>query len=382
MKKIVLVEPICTGSRLLFIAEFLKSVTPDFEVTILTRKDYKTEFFDEVMSSLTYKIIPVDVDLGGVNIRTLSISEFRRYMKALTLYDRNSKCEYILIFTALDDYLFSFMFNLGTTLFLRKAIRRFAFKYRVGSLLYPQKSIKNRILNLCIHISCMAWKMTLVIFDERIDTRLVGFRKVRWIPDLWSGDFGSFDKSVALEKYGYNKTDFVGLLIGGMDKRKGGDFLLNALPATFNKIPEFKFCLFGKVSPLYQEEFDRLLEQFPNKIKHFSDYLSEKELPFPYAMASVVLLPYHPSFSSTSGVLPRAAASKRPVIASDHELVGFRVNKYELGEVFKYGDIDQFISATRRVMSRNSNDINLGVEFSERSSVSSFRKYLNEIIRY
>ncbi len=380
MKKIVLVEPICTGSRLLFISEFIKSVSPEFEVTILTRKNCKTEFFDEVMKSLIYNLILVDVDLDGLSMRSLSIPELRQYMRALILYDRNSEDLYTLIFTALDDYLFSFMFNLNISLLLRKASRRLAIKYRVGSLLHPFLSLKNFILNLSIHISCFMWRMPLIVFDERLMGRRVGFRKVRWIPDLWCGDFGLFDKSVALEKYGYNKSDFVALLIGGMDRRKGGDFLLKALPIVFNEIPEFNFCLFGKVSLEYQERFTFLSAEFPDKIKHFPNYLTEEELPLPYAMSSVVLLPYHSSFSSTSGVLPRAAASKRPVIASSHELVGFRVDKYDLGEIFEYGCIDQFIDSVRRVMAR-SIDVNFGVEFSEKSSIGSFGECLNEIMR-
>lgn len=380
MKKIVLIEPICTGSRLLYLAKTIECLQGSYSVTVFTRSNYKTPLFDEVMKGLEYEIISVEVDLGGEQIRNLSFNEWMRYIFKLRLYDRGCREEYDLIFLALDDYFFSFVLARLYFRKLRNARRCFALKYRVGALLNPLASFRNLVLFFWTHLACLLWKMKLIVFDERLEGKKVGCHQLACIPDFWSGDFSENKHDEALQKYGYSGDDFVALVIGGQDERKGFDFLMEALPLAFTTLPKFKICVHGKVKSELLEPFLILCSDWPERIKYCPEFILEEQLPFPYAMAAVVLLPYHTSFSSTSGVLPRAVASGVPVIASDHGLIGERIRKYSLGEIFKYGDIGGFVTALNNVINSPRGLSLAGNEFAVSCSESAFKSRFIEVI--
>jgi hypothetical protein len=63
-----------------------------------------------------------------------------------------------------------------------------------------------------------------------------------------------------------------------------------------------------------------------------------------------VLMPYDVSFSSTSGVLARAAASGVPVVTGTHGLVGHRVTSFGLGATAPLDDTRAWCDAVERLL--------------------------------
>lgn len=380
MKKMILVEPICTGSRLLYLAKVVECFQKDASITVLIRANYKTPFFDEVMEGLDCEIIPVEADLNGEQLRNLTFGEWKKYLVKLVEYDSQCREDYDLLFMALDDYFFSFFLGGFCSFRLKRARRRFGIKYRVKFLEKPCSSFRYWALFFWTQLSCLVWNLQLIVFDETLCSKRAGVHQVAWIPDFWSGDFHTRNRGEARKKYGYSADDFVALTIGKQSERKGVSFLLKALPVVFHEIPDFKLCVHGKMDPEYKESFSKLCDQWEGRIKYHTDFVLEEELPSAYGMASVVLLTYYPAFVSTSGVLARAAASGVPVIASEHGLVGDRVHRYNMGQTFTYGNVDEFVDAIKRVKSSGSLFEKGLSEFAASCSMSTFNEKLREII--
>ena len=80
---------------------------------------------------------------------------------------------------------------------------------------------------------------------------------------------------------------------------------------------------------------ERLIAQ--QKFVPYDDWVSEEKFDLLIDAADYVLLSYH-SHNGSSGVLSRAIGHCTPVIASDYEVIGERVKKYNCG--FVYPDRD------------------------------------------
>ena len=65
----------------------------------------------------------------------------------------------------------------------------------------------------------------------------------------------------------------------------------------------------------------------------------EEKLQEYYTSTDYVLLPYTPDFTASSGVLSYAAKFGKPIIATDHGLIGYKINRYRLGYTYRYDDI-------------------------------------------
>ena len=62
----------------------------------------------------------------------------------------------------------------------------------------------------------------------------------------------------------------------------------------------------------------------------YNHYITEEEVQALFNLADAILIPYQ-RHVGMSGLLVRAAAAKRPVVASDYGLLGALVAKYKLG---------------------------------------------------
>ncbi|MEI8205634.1 MAG: glycosyltransferase [Kiritimatiellales bacterium] len=85
----------------------------------------------------------------------------------------------------------------------------------------------------------------------------------------------------------------------------------------------------------HKKLIERLIRQ--RKFVHFNEWISEEKFDLLMDAADYVLLSYH-SHNGSSGVLSRAIGHCTPVIASDYEVIGERVKKYNCG--FVYPDRD------------------------------------------
>jgi glycosyltransferase involved in cell wall biosynthesis len=351
MKKIVLIEPVCRGSRLHWLWLVTKALQDDRDVVVFARSDCETDHFFELMGNLQYTLYKIPCDFEGEWLPTISVRSWWRYLRALLLFDRSQKEPYDLFFLAFDDYIFPLFSTAWIAPFLRMKKGCYTVKYRVACLTAPVGQLRQWLIGQLVRISCAVWKMHCVVLDERSSGAKIGGRRSSWLPDPWFGSFSPDNCLPARQASGYSQEAFVALLIGRQDDRKGFPFMLEALPEALEKIPDLHVLVCGPITDCYQSDFRQLVEHFGARVQHRSDFIPEEQLPFVYAAASVVLMPYAPFFTSTSGVLPRASASGVPVAASEHGLVGDRVRRYPLGVTFPYGNTEAFVRALEQLKS-------------------------------
>jgi glycosyltransferase involved in cell wall biosynthesis len=121
---------------------------------------------------------------------------------------------------------------------------------------------------------------------------------------------------------------------------------VDALLALPPEVPAFLLCA-GQQNPV-GETAHRLEELVRQKrarlINRYVTVAEEKEL---FAASDVVLLPYLNHFG-TSGVLSRAMAAGKPVIASNEQLLGRLVREHGLGLLFPSGRVLALCECIRR----------------------------------
>lgn len=181
------------------------------------------------------------------------------------------------------------------------------------------------------------WFRHIYLVDEYLIPTLKENRgPFHFLPDPWSGDFScpSADARKALD---IPADKVVFLFYGTADRRKGLHLVVDAMekPASDPRI--FLLCA-GAMNHDRDllERIDRL--EKGGSAKMINRYLSESEERFSFCSADVVLLPYIRHYGS-SGVLSRAAAAGKMVIASDEGLLAKRIREHRLGFLFQTEDV-------------------------------------------
>jgi len=378
---VVLVEPVCRGSRLQWLWLVTASLQETHDIVIFSREDCETDHFRELMMGLDFKLHKVPGDFGGAWLPKSSVKQWSAYLRALLNYDRSQSQKYQLLFLALDDYFTSFVLTAWSSLLFRNIERCFTVKYRVACLTASVMELRQWVIGRLMHFACRCWKIDSIVLDERLLSLNVGGRAALWLPDPWFGNFSPARRDSGRKILGYGSSDFVALVIGRQDERKGFPFLLNALPEALDSIPELRVHLCGKIEDTYFAGFKDLIQTYgQNRIHHDPAFIDEEDLPEIYAMADVILMPYAPFFTSTSGVLPRASASGVPVAASAHGLVGDRVRRYPLGLTFEYGNTKQFVEVLNRLKNNNDGSFKSGCkDFASSCSEQAFKDAVAKI---
>jgi glycosyltransferase involved in cell wall biosynthesis len=174
--------------------------------------------------------------------------------------------------------------------------------------------------------------------DESLISSLKGNNKglFYFLPDPWSGDFScsSEDARKALD-IPVNKVVFLFYGIG--DRRKGLHIIVDAMEKLVSDSRIFLLCA-GKIDHDRHllKRIDTLEQRGSAKL--INRYVSEEEERFSFCSADVVLLPYIHHYGS-SGVLSRAAAAGKMVIASDEGLLAKRIREHHLGLLFQTENI-------------------------------------------
>lgn len=238
-----------------------------------------------------------------------------------------------LVLTAIDDYFLALPWISIALRVLFPNTRIVAIRYRVADLLSDEKlNLTQRLKTAFIKVLQILVSPENAIFDERVGSA----PSLHVLPDPWTGPFGELTRMEARRRLNWAEGDEVVLLIGGQDERKGFDVAVSALLLLKDQRPDVRIVLVGRVVPPLQKGLDDLVRTFGDGFVHIPQYLSDEEISIYFSAASTVLLPYHTAFTSTSGVLVRAAASSTPVVASDHGLVGWRTTIHSLGRTFRY----------------------------------------------
>ncbi|KQV46925.1 hypothetical protein ASC95_25755 [Pelomonas sp. Root1217] len=379
-RTIVLVEPICRGSRLQILANTLSALRGSAEVILVTRRDYQTPHFHELVDAagLTPRVVAVDTDLGGAWMRNLSEAEFALFVQALKGIEAElaPRGRYGLVFMALDDYLKAYAL---AALQLRRALPRAIIrcvKYRVEYLfsIRPGARLRGLVLRTLTRWAIHASGARLIAFDERLAHQAVSYF-AGLLPDPWFGPFSPALRAEGRALLGVGADDFVLLSLGKQDRRKGIDFLIDVFPRAAQD-PRVKLAVVGTIAADFAQAFEGLKRRFPAQIVHVNSFVPEADLPKYFSAANAFLLPYSADFTATSGTLARAAASGVPVLATDHGLVGYRVKTYGLGATFGVGDTNSFIEALRRLRSRSADQQDAlrtaGLQFADRCSLQCF----------
>jgi glycosyltransferase involved in cell wall biosynthesis len=192
------------------------------------------------------------------------------------------------------------------------------------------------------------WFNPLLFVDEFLAARLRSEHPgapIHFLPDPCPTGYTG-DRAVARQQLGLPADRPVFLFYGTGARRKGLHLAVEALLQLPAEHPAFLFCA-GRQEPAgpVAAGLARLAQQ--NRALLLDRYVSEAEEKLCLIASDVVLLPYLNHFG-TSGVLSRAMAAGRPVIASDEQLLGDLVRLHGLGLLFPSGNVAELAGAIRR----------------------------------
>jgi len=204
-----------------------------------------------------------------------------------------------------------------------------------------------------------------------------------FIYEPWEGDF-KIEKYEGRKITGIAEKSFVLLTIGNQDKRKGLSQVIDAF-SEVSMLPDIKLHIVGKIPDKLRNEIFAKLNNLPHGCyKLQEDFVPEELLPFYFASADVVLLPYTIEFKFSSGVLVRAAASGKPIIATSHGLIGHRVKKYNLGLVYSHNDTKGLINNIKEMYNNyevyKTNILKKNSSFVSEGYIDNFINSFNKII--
>ncbi len=149
-------------------------------------------------------------------------------------------------------------------------------------------------------------------------------------------------QSDAKSVFGIQESRRVVGLVGHLEERKGVDLLLNAFIEA--DLPNAVLLLVGKTNSfseacLNTPEVQRFVEA--GRIILRKGWVSEESLNNAIRAMDIVCTPY-PRHIGAASVVLRAAASHRPVLASDFGWVGKTVEKYNIGKAIPVSDNSVF----------------------------------------
>lgn len=391
--KIILVDPILRGSRLQNTFYFSKALAVSYnQIIIVTREDYQSKHLDELglLKLENVLLYPAKLNLNGAWIKKLNASELKIiFEEIIANFSGNGNERIDIFFTALDDYYISILFLIGK---LRKRnMYNFIFlKYRTefyyeqpGSFLLQLKYIAQKILlDSIVNSNDLFLSMDEKLFENPRIKRTLPTNS-HFIQEPWEGDFKK-DKSEGRKITGIAEKAFVLLTIGKQDKRKGLSEVVDAF-SKVSTLPNIKLHIVGKIPEELRNEIFTKLNKLPlGSYKLQEDFVPEELLSFYFASADVILLPYTIEFKFTSGVLVRAAASGKPIIATSHGLIGHRVKKHNLGLVYDHNDFQGLVESIKEMYNNydlyKTNILKSGLSFASEGHIDNFINSFDEII--
>ncbi|HDQ04304.1 MAG TPA: glycosyltransferase [Deltaproteobacteria bacterium] len=157
-----------------------------------------------------------------------------------------------------------------------------------------------------------------------------------FLPDPWSGNF-THDRLEARNRLDISSDKFVVLNYGIGTRRKGLHVIIRSLLDAPPPDRQLLLLCAGKVT--HDRGLLEGLEELEKRgiAKVLNRYVSDEEEELCFCASDAVVLPYIKHFGS-SGVLARAAAAGKLVIASDEGLLSKRVMTHHLGLLFRSGD--------------------------------------------
>jgi glycosyltransferase involved in cell wall biosynthesis len=319
-------------------------------------------------------LLEVRVQRGPLETPTITALSLLRLLAAGRRILRNHRNQ-TLVLTAIDDY---FSLLPLVALFIRALLPRtrvIVVRYRVDDLVSSGGFNRRQALKRLV-----LWVLEKLVHPETavFDERVPPGPKLHLLPDPWTGPFGSVSRSEARMMLALAPEAKFVLMVGRQDERKGFAVAVDALKQLRRTRPDVEVILVGKVSQNLQSRLLELKADFGKSFRHVSSYLSDEEIALYFAASNAILLPYHTAFTSTSGVLVRAAASATPVVASRHGLVGWRTTNHSLGQTFTYPDYQDLCSSLADVLETPFNP-GPALEFARQSTATMLSRAVKNI---
>jgi glycosyltransferase involved in cell wall biosynthesis len=216
------------------------------------------------------------------------------------------------------------------------------------------ESWKRRGLNRLVKAG---WVNRLLVLDESLGLRLIAPFTVEMfphLPDPWAGNF-THDKARARLALGLPSDAFIVLHYGTASPRKGLHVVARAFSKLNSKSSAFLLCAgqFGDGGSA-KDDLTRLVGQGRARLLNRRVSDSEEELLF--CASDSVVLAYINHYGS-SGVLVRAAAAGKPILASDENLIGQATRTHGLGLVFPSNNAEELRNRLVEILAFSATDL-------------------------
>jgi len=154
----------------------------------------------------------------------------------------------------------------------------------------------------------------------------------------------TIDKAAARRELGIETGGRLIAMAGQMDQRKGADLLIRAW-ARADAAADDRLLLAGGMSDPVRAVMDQHRELARSgRLIAWDRFISEREFGLVFAAADVVAATY-PRHTGSSGIVVRAAAMGRPLVASDYGWIGHTVERFGMGRTLDVTDIDRLAAA-------------------------------------
>jgi glycosyltransferase involved in cell wall biosynthesis len=385
---ILVVDPILRGSRLAFSAHALRGfVARGWDAHLLTRKEPPTPHYEELVSGVAHqahRTLPIAPDVWYEKLSSTGLRTCMDEVARLAAEHRFAAA----FFSGWDEFfprlVIARWHSPGPLAWLQTLAVDYSPAFwladpgpglRSGSIAALAKRFVSRLALRRFRT------LRFLLLDERVfepGTMLpAGFRdRFAWIPD--PGPVLSAIPPAASSPAGRPTI----LLVGLQSKRKGLADVVRLLETGALK-REVHFRLVGRLAPDTERLRPRLHRLSPSAFSWVEDFLPEADIQREYAAAQFVALPYTRSFDCSSSILAMASGHGKPVVATDHGVIGFRVQKHGLGFTYPSHDIAKLAatigslpatsSALYRTFSENCR------RFAQANSVAAFQQRLFEL---
>jgi glycosyltransferase involved in cell wall biosynthesis len=229
-----------------------------------------------------------------------------------------------------------------------------SFHYNGAGVIAPKpkwRSIKERLFYRLLRQPSLHQLLTI---DELLEQqtrrkRSLNAQKLMFVPDPTELT-NHFDRVSARNQLGISEQDFVILVYGAIDGRKGVEHLLAGVR---NKqfMKNLKILVMGRHTPAIREKLQ--IEPTVMSIDSYVDAATEEA---GFRAADVVWMGYNAHYAM-SGVLVLAAFAGKPVIATQNGLIGWMTRQYKLGLAIDCENSHEVAQAIHRFLSTPRSDL-------------------------
>jgi glycosyltransferase involved in cell wall biosynthesis len=206
-----------------------------------------------------------------------------------------------------------------------------------------RRLLSGRMLDaLFVHSPSIRTRLLAALGDRISDDRIVV------IPDPAVAPSGS--RKAARNWLGVSEAVPMFLFLGRLSERKGADLLLQALPLLEEAAGgDWRVVIAGQPEAVGEPDVERCraVLRRPERLIARLGFAPDEDVDRYFLAADAVLLPYRGTHLGTSGIVQRAAAAGRVVIATDVGDIGSTVREHDLGLVVEPEDHRALVGALR-----------------------------------